>query len=68
MSYDNQQRITKSEDEIGNVLLSWESRKPENLRTTLILVRDNYHAWAVDRVPELLKKYADAIDKLREYK
>lgn len=66
--YDNQQRITKTEDQVGNVLLSWESRKPENLRTALILVRDNYHAWAVDRAPLLLKKYADAIDRLSKYK
>ena len=62
--YDQQQRITKSEDEIAKVLLSWESRKPENLRTTLILTRDNYHGWAVDRAPALLEKYQQAIDKL----
>jgi hypothetical protein len=65
--YDNQQRITKSEDEIAKVLISWESRKPENLRTTLILIRDNYHAWAVDRAPRLLKLYQQAIDKLKKY-
>ncbi len=65
--YDNQQRITKSEDEIGKVLLSWESRKPENLKTTLILMRDNYHGWAVDRAPNLLQNYQLAIDKLSDY-
>jgi len=65
--YDQQQRITKSEDEIAKILLSWESRKPENLRTTLILTSNNYHAWAVDRAPELLKKYQRAIDKLSHY-
>src|SRR5215831_4771047 len=30
--YNNQQRITKTEDEIGKLLLSFESRKAENLR------------------------------------
>ena len=65
--YDNQQRITKSEDEIAKVLLSWESRKPENLRTTLILTSNNYHGWAVDRAPALLIKYGQAIDKLSHY-
>ncbi|HLK29494.1 MAG TPA: hypothetical protein VKT28_13035 [Puia sp.] len=65
--YANQNRITKSEEDIGKVLLSWESRKPENLRTTLILVRDNYHAWAVDRAPALLNKYQKAIDALSNY-
>lgn len=66
-TYANQQKISKVEDEIGRVLLSWESRKPENLRTALILMRDNYHAWAVDRAPALLEKYKKAIDKLSNY-
>jgi hypothetical protein len=65
--YDNQQRIVKSEDEIGKILLSYDSRKPENARITLILVRDNYHAWAVDRAPALLEKYKKAINDLSEY-
>jgi len=65
--YNNQQRITNSEDKIGQVLLSWESRKPVNLRTTLVLMRDNYHAWDVDRAPGLLKRYQEAIDKLKGY-
>jgi hypothetical protein len=65
--YDNQQRIVKSESEIARVLESWESRKPENLRTTLILVKENYLGWAVDRAPELLARYQEAIEKLRSY-
>jgi hypothetical protein len=65
--YDQQQHITKSEDEIAKVLLSWESRKPENLQTTLILTSDNYKGWAVDRAPGLLKEYQEAIDKLGHY-
>jgi hypothetical protein len=65
--YDNQQRIVKSESEIARVLESWESRKPENLRTTLILVKENYLGWAVDRAPELLTRYQEAIEKLRSY-
>jgi hypothetical protein len=65
--YNNQQRITNSEDKIAQVILSWESRKPENLKTTLILMRDNYHGWDVDRAPNLLKLYQQAIDKLSNY-
>jgi hypothetical protein len=65
--YDNQERIKKSEDEIGKVLLSWESRKPENLRMTLILMRDNYFAWEMERAPGLLNKYKKAIDALSIY-
>jgi hypothetical protein len=65
--YNHQQRIIKTEDEVGKVLLSFESRKPENARITLILMRDNYHGWAVDRVPRLLRKYQIAIDALSNY-
>jgi hypothetical protein len=49
------------------VLTSWESRQPENLRTTLILLKDNYLGWAVDRAPGLLIKYQEAIEKLNGY-
>ena len=65
--YNNQERITKSEDEIAKVLLAWESRKPENLRTTLILVRDNFQGWAIGRAPALLNLYQRAINKLSKY-
>ena len=66
--YDNQQRITSNiEDQIGRLLLSWESRKPENLKTTLILIRDIYFAWEIERAPRLLRNYARAIDKLKNY-
>jgi len=65
--YNNQDRITKSENEIAKVLLAWESRKPENLRTTLILVRDNFQGWAIGRAPALLNLYQRAIDKLSKY-
>ena len=57
----------RSEGEIAKVLESWESRQPENLRTTLILVKENYIGWAVDRAPDLLTKYQEAIDKLSGY-
>jgi hypothetical protein len=65
--YYHQGLIVKAEEDIGRVILGWESRKPENLRLTLILMRDNYHAWAVDRAPQLLKLYQQAIDKLSNY-
>ncbi len=65
--YNNQQRITTSEDKIAQVLLSWESRQPQNIRTALILTRDNYHGWDVDRAPGLLELYQQAIDKLSKY-
>jgi hypothetical protein len=66
-TYNNQQRTTNAEAEIGKLLLSYESRKQENLRTTLILLRDNYHAWAVGRAPALIEEYKKAIDALSNY-
>jgi len=65
--YDYQRRITGAEDKIGAVLLSWESRRPENRRATLILMRDNYKGWAVDRAPGLISLYQKAIDVLKDY-
>jgi hypothetical protein len=65
--YDNQARITNSEQLIGSVLLSRESRTDSDNRITLILMRDNYHAWTVDRAPALLDNYRKAIEILKEY-
>lgn len=62
--YDNQQRITNSEQEIAHVLLSRESRTATDNRITLILLSDSYHGWAVDRVPNLIGLYQRAIDRL----
>jgi len=65
--YDNQAKIIKSEDEIGKLLLSYESRESGNANATLILMRDIYKAWAVDRAPRLLKNYKKAIEALSNY-
>jgi hypothetical protein len=64
--YNDQERIIKVEDEVGKVVLNPESREPENVRITLILIRDNFKAWATGRVPGLLAKYQRAIDHLAE--
>lgn len=61
------QRIEKIEDEIAKVLLTRESRRPENIRESLILVKDNYRGWSVDRTPGLLNTYDEAIEKLKEF-
>jgi hypothetical protein len=59
--YDDQERIGKLEDKIGGIFLSYESRNENNARQTLILMRDNYKGWAVDRAPGLIKQYDAAI-------
>jgi hypothetical protein len=65
--YSYQLKIANVEGEVGKIILSYESRKPENTRTTLLLIKDNYRGWAVDRVPKLLGLYQEAIDKLEKY-
>jgi hypothetical protein len=62
--YDNQASIDKVEEKVAEVLLSRESRKPENIHATLILMRDNYKGWAFDRAPSLIAKYDAAIKML----
>ncbi|HEY2580899.1 MAG TPA: hypothetical protein VGI43_03790, partial [Mucilaginibacter sp.] len=66
--YQDQDRIMKLEDEIAKVIFSSDSRKTENTRLTLILIRDNYKGWAVDRAPGLLYQYDQAIKLLGEEK
>jgi len=65
--YNDQARIDKLEDKVGDVLLSYESRKQSNARETLILVRDNYKGWAFDRAPGLIKEYDEAIKAIERY-
>jgi hypothetical protein len=64
--YEEQLRIMKVEDEVAKVMFNPESRKNQNAHSTLMLIRDNYHAWAVDRAPGLTKQYEQAIDMLKE--
>jgi hypothetical protein len=65
--YDNQERIMKVEDEVAKVILDRASRDPKQLHITLILIRDIYHGWAVDRTYGLLKKIDNAIKKVDKF-
>lgn len=62
--YEDQVRIGKVEDEVARVIFDRASRDPKQVHQTLILIRDIYHGWAVDRVPELLSKIDKAIGKI----
>ena len=66
--YNNQARIDKVEEKVANVILSWESRRPENIHETLMLMRDNYKGWAFDRAPAQIARYDSAIKMLDEEK
>jgi len=65
--YADQMKIENSEQAIANVLLTRESRTASDNRITLILIKDNYHGWAVDRASGLLIRYKMAIDALAKY-
>lgn len=62
--YEDQDRIGKVEGEVAKIILDRESRDPLKVHATLILIRDVYHGWAVDRVPDLLLKIDSAINKI----
>jgi len=62
--YEEQDRISKVEEEVARVLFNRSSRDPRQVHKTLILIRDIYHAWAVDRVPGLLSTIDAAIVKI----
>ncbi|MCE1198623.1 MAG: hypothetical protein LWW85_06605 [Marinilabiliales bacterium] len=62
--YEDLGRMGKVEEEAARVLFDWRSRDPQNLRTTLILLRDIYHGWAVDRIPGLLLQIDEVLVRL----
>ncbi len=66
--YQDQARIMKVEDEIAKVFLSREAGKVENAHATLIMIKNNYRGWAVDRAPGLLTQYDDVIKALEAEK
>ena len=66
-AYDNQERFLNLEPSLERLLISFDSRKPENLQVTLTLIHDALFAWIVERTPGLLQKYQRAIDKLKNY-
>ncbi len=62
--YEDQSRMMKVEDEIAKMVFDRASRDPEQIQTTLILIRDIYHGWAVDRTDGLLNRIDNVIAKL----
>jgi hypothetical protein len=66
-AYDNQERFLNLEPSLAGLLISYESRKSENLQVTLTLIHDALFAWVFQRTPSLLEKYQRAIDRLKDY-
>lgn len=65
--YKDQNQLYKVEDEVAKVILNRDSRDPDKVHSTLILIRDIYHAWAVDRTPLLLQRIDEAKKKVESY-
>lgn len=66
-TYSNQEKILNLEPSLEKILISYDSRKPENLQTTLTLIHDALYGWVVERTPELIEKYQKATDLLSKY-
>lgn len=65
--YGDQERIGKMEDEVAKVLFDRNSRDSKQVRSTLILIRDNYLGWAVDRIPGLVSQIDFVISKIESH-
>ena len=65
--YEDQGRMMKVEDEAAKVIFDRASRDPKQVHTTLILIRDIYHGWAVDRTGDLLQKIDNTIKKVNTF-
>jgi hypothetical protein len=65
--YSNQEKIHNLEPSLEKILISYDSRKPENLQVTLTLIHDALYGWVVERTPELLRTYQVAINRLSKY-
>jgi len=65
--YDDQARMMKLENDVAAIIFDRASRDSKQVATTLILIRDVYHAWAVDRTHGLLEQIDSTIKKVDTY-
>ncbi len=66
--YEDQDRIGRVENEVARIIFDRASRDSTQVRTTLILIRDIYHGWAVDRTPALIPQIDSAIEAIEKSK
>jgi hypothetical protein len=62
--YEDQSKILKVETEVAKVIFDRESRDPKKIHQTLIVIKDIYRGWAVDRMPGVLNRIDSAIKKI----
>ena len=65
--YEDQAKMMKVEDEVAKVIFDRASRDPGQVHKTLILIRDLYHGWAVDRTNGVLQQIDNTIAKVKDY-
>ncbi|MGC1390084.1 MAG: hypothetical protein WA816_03530 [Bacteroidales bacterium] len=65
--YGDQDRIDKVEEEVAKIIFDRASRDPKQIRKTLILIKDNYRGWVVDRVPGMFIEIDSALKKIEKY-
>jgi hypothetical protein len=65
--YEDQAKMMKVEDEVAKVIFDRASRDPKQGHTTLIIIRDLYHGWAVDRTNGVLEQIDSTISKVNAY-
>ena len=63
--YEDQERISKIEGEVAKIIFDRASRDPKQVHLTLMLIRDIYHGWAVDREPGLITQIDEAIQLIK---
>jgi hypothetical protein len=65
--YEDEAKMMKVEEEVAKVIFDRASRDPKQVHLTLVIIRDLYHGWAVDRTDGLLKQIDNAVKKVQSY-
>ncbi len=64
--YEDLGRISNVESEVAKIILDRESRNVKQIHSSLVLIKDTYHGWAVDRTPGLISQIEIVINLLRQ--
>lgn len=65
--YGDLARIGKVEDQVASVIFDRNARDPAQVHKTLVIIRDMFHGWAVDRMPGLFAQIDAVIRRLERY-
>jgi hypothetical protein len=65
--YDDQAKMMRVEDEVAKVIIDRSTRDSAKAHTTLVIIRDLYHGWAVDRTDGLIKQIDNTIARLQTF-